>query len=438
MMQDNDVAGLSRSISRHLLAGLLVCLVLVVGVGGWAAATSLSGAVVASGTFVVDSYVKKVQHPTGGVVGEMLVSEGQRVAAGETLIRLDATQTRARLAIVLKRLDELRARKARLEAERDDLHEVTFDKALVQRSGTETGLAATLASEARLFSFRRRSREGKKGQLGERISQFEKEIEGLRAQETAFDRGLAVLEQELDGLRGLKERGLVSVQRLNALDREAARLGGERGEAIAGQAQAAGRISEARLQILQIDSDLKTEVGAELREIDAQIGEFVERRVAAEDELRRIDMIAPQAGVVHQLSVHAAGAVISPGDVAMLIVPDRDRLAVDARIAPSDIDQLSIGQKAVLRLSAFNQRTTPELSGAVTRIAADLTHEERTGVSYYLVRISVPPEELARLGALELVPGMPAEAFIRTGERTALSYLVKPLSDQIARTFRED
>lgn len=437
-MSDSDLTRLSRSIRRHQVAGLLVCIALVAGVGGWAAATSLTGAVVAGGTFVVGSHVKKVQHPTGGVVGELLVREGQRVAAGDPLIRLDATQTLARLAIVLKRLDELRARKARLEAERDGLARVVFPQALVRRAGTEDELAATLSSEARLFAFRRQSREGRKSQLLERISQFKKEIEGLKAQETAFARGLSVLEDELAGLRELRKRGLVTIQRMNALDREAATLGGERGEAIAGQAQAGARISEARLQILQVESDLKTEVGSELREIDAQIGEFVERHVAARDELRRVEMTAPQGGVVHQLAVHAAGAVVSPADTAMLIVPDRDTLAVEARIAPQDIDQIHIGQHAVLRLSAFSQRTTPELAGKVTRIAADLTHEERTGLSYYLVRISVAPEEIARLGVLELVPGMPAEAFISTGERTALSYLLKPLSDQIARTFREE
>ncbi|WP_428697587.1 HlyD family type I secretion periplasmic adaptor subunit [Stappia sp.] len=437
-MSDSDLTRLSLSIRRHQVAGLLVCIALVAGVGGWAAATSLTGAVVAGGTFVVGSHVKKVQHPTGGVVGELLVREGQRVAAGDPLIRLDATQTLARLAIVLKRLDELRARKARLEAERDGLARVVFPQALVRRAGTEDELAATLSSEARLFAFRRQSREGRKSQLRERISQFKKEIEGLKAQETAFARGLSVLEDELAGLRELRKRGLVTIQRMNALDREAATLGGERGEAIAGQAQAGARISEARLQILQVESDLKTEVGSELREIDAQIGEFVERHVAARDELRRVEMTAPQGGVVHQLAVHAAGAVVSPADTTMLIVPDRDTLAVEARIAPQDIDQIHIGQHAVLRLSAFNQRTTPELAGKVTRIAADLTHEERTGLSYYLVRISVAPAEIARLGVLELVPGMPAEAFISTGERTALSYLLKPLSDQIARTFREE
>ncbi|WEX08521.1 HlyD family type I secretion periplasmic adaptor subunit [Chelativorans sp. AA-79] len=436
-MSNTDVSTVSRSITRHLLAGGIACLVLVGGVGGWAAATNLAGAVIAGGTFVVDSYVKKVQHPTGGVVGEILVHEGQRVEAGEVLIRLDATQTMANLAVVTKRLDELMARRARLEAERDDLNEIVFPDALLARFN-DPDVAQAIHSERQLFAFRKRSREGKKNQLAERIDQYEMEIAGLKAQEDAFDRGLAVLEDELKGLRSLRENGLVTVQRMNALDREAATLGGERGEAIAGQAQVAGRIAEAKLQILQIDSDLKTEVGRELREVQAQIGEFVERKVAAEDELKRIDIVAPQSGMVHQLSVHAPGAVISPADTIMLIVPNQDRLALDAEIAPKDIDQIRLGQKAVLRMTAFNQRTTPELNGDVTRIAADLTQDERTGLSYYLVRISVPPEELARLDGVALIPGMPAEAFIQTGERTALSYVVKPLTDQINRAFREE
>jgi HlyD family secretion protein len=204
------------------------------------------------------------------------------------------------------------------------------------------------------------------------------------------------------------------------------------------QAQAAGRITEARLQILQIDQDLKTEVGRELREIQAQVGEFVERKVAAEDQLRRIEIVAPQSGVVHQLAVHTIGGVISAADTIMLIVPGSDKLALEVQIAPQDIDQIILGQHAVLRMSAFNMRTTPELNGYVSRVAADLTKDERTGLSWYLVRITVPPEELARLQGLALMPGMPSEALIKTGERTALSYIVKPLTDQINRAFREE
>ncbi len=219
---------------------------------------------------------------------------------------------------------------------------------------------------------------------------------------------------------------------------QAATYDGERGEKVAYQAQTHGKITETRLQILSIDQDMKTEVGRELREIQGQLGEYIERKVAAEDELRRIDILAPQAGVVHQLTVHTVGGVINPAETIMLIVPEGDDLALEVRIAPRDIDQIQLGHRAMLRLSAFNQRTTSELAGTVSRIAADLTTDEKTGLSFYLVRIIIPHDEFAKLDGLPLVPGMPAEALIQTGERTALSYLVKPLSDQINRAFREE
>lgn len=427
----------SRSIRRHLVGGTVIGLTFIFGAGAWAAMTNLAGAVVASGHFVVDSYVKRVQHPTGGVVGEILVREGQQVSAGDVLMRLDAAQTRANLGIVTRRLDELNARLARLEAERDDLAEILFPGSLLERADN-ADVASILKSERRLFEFRSSSRQGNKSQLLERIAQFDHEIEGLKAQETAYDRGLKVLEIEIASLRGLHEKGIVSVQRLNGLETQAATFAGERGEKIAFQAQAAGRISETKLQIAQIDQDLKTEVGRELREVQGQIGEFIERKIAAEDQLKRIEILAPQAGRVHELTVHTVGGVISPADVILSIVPDRDKLALEARILPQDIDQVSVGQMAVIRMSAFNQRTTPELNGTVARIAADLTEDTRTGFSYYLVRLAVPHEELARLDGLLLVPGMPAEAFIQTGQRTALSYLAKPLADQIERAFREE
>lgn len=436
MPSDRD-QGPGRSICNHLIAAFVVSAVLVGGVGMWAGTANLNGAVVSHGTFVVDSYVKKVQHPAGGVVGEILVKDGEKVAAGDVLLRLDATFTRANLAIVTKRLDQITARLARLEAERDDKQEIEFPPSLVARQG-DPDVAAALYSEERLFAFRRESREGRKAQLRERIAQFEHEIEGLKAQEQAFARGLKVLESEIAALRPLFDQGFVNTQRLNSLETQAATFGGELGEKIAYRAQAAGRISETKLQILSVDQDLKAEVGQELREIQAQISEFVERKVAAEEELRRIDILAPQGGIVHQLSVHTVGGVIAPADVIMSLVPESEELALEVQINPQDIDQVMLAQKAVLRMSAFNLRITPELNGYVSRIAADLTMDERTGISWYLVRIAVAPEELTMLGDLTLVPGMPAEALIQTGERTALSYLVKPLSDQINRAFREE
>ncbi|WP_404928051.1 HlyD family type I secretion periplasmic adaptor subunit [Mesorhizobium sp. ORM16] len=432
--QNNDV---SSSIRRHLLVGLVASVIVVGGAGAWAAVTNLAGAVVASGHFVVDSHVKKVQHPTGGVVGEILVREGDRVKAGDVVMRLDATQTRVNLVIITKRLDELAARLARLEAERDDLAEIAFPHWLLAR-GEGPDAAAVIHSETRLFELRRQSREGKQAQLAERIAQFQHEIEGLKEQETAYEKGIEIFQKEIAALSGLREQGLVSNQRLNSLKTQVATFGGERGEKIAYQAQTEGRITETRLQILQVDQDLKTEVGQEISEVQVQIGEYIERKVSAEDELRRLGIVAPQSGIVQQLAVHTVGGVITPADPIMLIVPEGDDLTLEVRINPKDIDQIQLRQKAMLRMSAFNLRTTPELNGYVSRIAADLVTDDKSGISFYLVSLSIPRAELTKLKDLRLVPGMPAEAMVQTGERTALSYLVKPLSDQISRAFREE
>ena len=438
-MQLSDMqASVRRSIRNHTRLGLVACLLLVGSSGAWAALASLAGAVVASGYFVVESYVKKVQHPEGGVVGEILVREGDTVSAGDVVMRLDATQSKASLDMVRKRLNELLARQARLQAERDDLERIRFSETLLgqQRRG-DLEAASAIDSETRLFEFRKASREGQKAQLAERILQYRHEIEGLRAQEEAYREGSQVLRQEITALADLRRQGAVSDQRLNSLKTELATFGGELGEKIAYQAQIAGRITETRLGILQIDQDLKTEVSRELREVQGDIGEYVERRIASEDQLKRIDIVAPQSGVVHQLAVHTVGGVVTRADPIMLIVPNSDLLSLELRISPKDIDQVQPGQKAMIRLSAFNQRTTPELIGHVARVAADLSTDEQTGLAYYLVRLSVDPDERQKLTDLTLVAGMPAEAFVQTGERSALSYLLKPLADQIYRAFRE-
>ena len=437
MTKHNLHSPLSRSIRKHLVVGLVAGIALLGVVAGWAATTNLAGAVVASGHLVVDSYAKKVQHPSGGVVGEILVNEGDRVKTGDVVIRLDATQSRASLSIVSKRLDELTARMARLEAERDDLPALIFPQALMMRKD-QPDVASAMRSETKLFEFRKSYREGRKAQLYERITQFEHEIEGLKAQEVAYENGLALLQAEIASQKSLREQGVVSVQRLNTLQTQAATFGGERGEKIAYQAQTAGRITETKLQILQIDQELRTEVGRELREIQAQMGEFVERKVAAEDQLKRIDIVAPQSGFVHEMAVHTVGGVVTPAEPIMLIVPDDDQLALEVQIAPKDIDQLQVGQRAMVRLTAFNQRVTPELEGHVSRIAADVTIDQRSGLSYYLARISLTASERERLNKATLLPGMPAEVFIQTSERTALSYIAKPLMDQISRAFREE
>ena len=434
-MGSEDLKRSQRSIRKHLIAGLAVVILLAGGLGGWGATVPISGALIAPGQVVVESNVKKVQHPTGGVVGEVRVRDGDLVKAGDIVVRLDETVVRANLAIVNKTLYGLWARQARLEAEQRGADSVKFPAMLLDHS-SEPEVRDIIASETKLFDVRVNGRAGQKAQLRERVAQLKEEIEGLTAQETAKDKEIVLVEKELVGVRQLYEQRLVQISRLTVLERDAARLNGERGQYIAARAQSKGKITETELQIIQVDKDMVSEVSKDLRETTDKIGEFIERKVTAEDQLRRIDIRAPQAGMVLQSTVHTVGGVITAGDAIMMIVPQADDLSVEAKVNPQDIDKLQIGQKTVLRFSAFNQRTTPELEGKVTRVSADVTTDQRTGQSYYTIRVSMKPDEIARLGEAKLVPGMPVEAFVQTGERTMLSYFMKPLSDQLMRSFR--
>jgi HlyD family secretion protein len=430
-MSDAREQGVRRSIRLHVIVGLSVVALLAGGLGTWASTQEISGALIAPGQIVVESNVKKVQHPTGGVVGEVRAHDGDVVKAGDIVVRLDDTVTKASLAIVVKNLDALMARSARLEAEQRGLDGIIFPQELLERSN-DPDVYNLMKSEIKLFDVRVNGRAGQKAQLRERITQLNEEIAGLSAQEKAKDQEIALVEKELDGVRQLYDQHLVQISRMTTLERDAARLNGERAQYIASRAQAKGKIAETELQVIQVDKDVVSEVSKDLREAKDKIGEFVERKVTAEDQLRRIDIRAPQDGVVEQSNVHTVGGVITAGDTVMLIVPQSDDLQVEAKVNPHDIDKLQVGQKTLLRLSAFNQRTTPELNGVVSRVSPDVTTEQRTGQSYYTIRVSMPPEEIARLGDAK-----PAEAFVQTGDRTMLSYLMKPLHDQLMRAFRE-
>jgi HlyD family secretion protein len=425
-----------KDLRRHFLAGVAIVLVLVAGVGGWAIFTVISGAVIAPGTLVVHSRVQEVQHPSGGIVAEIHARDGDRVRAGDVLVRLDGTVTRANLAIVTKSLDELAARKARLVAEQADREQMTVPENLLARRN-DPEIAAMLDGARRLFDVRRSARLGQKQQLRERINQLEKECEGYTVQAEAKSRELALIARELEGARTLWEKNLIPISKLTELERNATRIDGERGQFLAALAQAKGKIAETELQIHQIDLSFGSEVGGELRDVEAKLGELVEQKVAAEDQLKRLEIVAPQDGIVHESTIHTVGGVIAPGKAVMLVVPTTGTLVVEAKVAPADIDQLQLNQSAGLRFSAFNQQTTPEINGTVSRIAADVSEDERSGYSYYTVDIAIAPEQVARLGEVKLVPGMPVEAFVKTQDRTVISYLVKPLSDQIARAFRE-
>lgn len=427
-----------HSIQRYLLVGTTLALLLTFGIGGWAATTELSSAVIAQGTLVVDSSVKKVQHPTGGVVSELRVRNGDRVRAGDILLRLDETQTRAAATIITKNVDELLARQARLETERDDAREITFPAALLEPAREANSDAArAIAAERSLFKLRRQARDGQKSQLKERSAQLQEEIKGYSGQLDAKKKEVEFVQKELAGVRTLWEKNLVPISRLTALERDATRIEGERSQLTGMIAQAKGKIAEIELQIIQIDQDLRTEVGKDLVEVRSKLSELAERKTAAVDQLQRIDIRAPQGGAVHQLAVHTIGGVVGPGEQIMLIVPDADTLTVEVKIAPQEIDHVHPGQPAILRFAAFNQHTTPEITGGIDVVSADLTHDQRTGTSFYTARIGLKADEVARLGGVKLVPGMPVDAFIQMGGRTALSYLMKPLRDQAAKAFKE-
>ncbi len=427
----------SRSIARSMTVAVAAIAVLILGIGGWAATSRLAGAVVAPGMVVVEGNVKLVQHRSGGIVGEIHVKNGSRVAAGDLLIRLDDTITRANLAVITKQIDQLTARRMRLAAERDEAADVTVPDELKARL-SEPDVADYVKAEEALFKARKRTIEGQKAQLRERIGQIRQETDGLVARRAAKDDELKLIDEELAGVVTLHEKQLTPFSQVAALQRVKAQLAGERGQLTSDIARAATRITETELQILQLDQDRRAEVLTELRDIDNKLAELAEQRVAALDELKRVNILAPQAGLVHELTVHTIGGVIAPGETIMQIVPVNDALVVEARVRPADIDQLHAGQQAVLRFSAFNQRTTPEIFGTVETIGANLSASKETGETWYTVRIEMSRDEIARLGNLVLQSGMPVEAFIETGERTALSYLTKPFADQIARAMRED
>lgn len=426
----------SRSLRRHQIIGLLMVLLLIGGFGGWAALAEISGAVVGQARVVVAGEVKTVQHMEGGVVSEILVEDGSRVEAGALLMRLDPTETRANLAIIDAQLDELRASQARLEAERDHAADLAFSAEILSRFSLPR-VKAIYQGQQSLFRARREARQGEKAQLEARVRQYEEEVGGLAAQREAKEKQLAFLRQELTGLRSLEADGLVTLGRIFALERELARLDGERGELTAAMARKRGEIGETALRIIQIEKNLSSEIIAELRDTQGKINELLERRLAAEMRLKRTEIRAPRAGTVHKLGVHTIGAVISPGEVIMQIVPRQDELLFEANIAPSEIDRIHAGQDARIRLAAFDTAVTPELTGEVALLSPDAIADQQTGAAQYMVRIRLVRSEHAKLGGRLLMPGMVAEIFIQTEARTALSFLMKPLADRIAHAFRE-
>lgn len=433
MTEESDPRQAIKRLNRF---GLVMVVLLIGGVGAWAATSQLAGAVIAQGTLVVQSSVKKVQHPTGGTVGALLVEEGAEVELGQVLVRLDDTLPRTTLNAVRSGLDTQLLRAARLMAERDGAAQIALPDEVAGRQG-EPAVAGAFAGEGKLFEARRATRKGQSAQLREQIDQLRREIDGLAAQTFAKDDALTLVQKQVVSFTTLFAQNLTTGDKLTALQRDAAELQGQRGELVATIARARGRISEIELQVLQLDKDFQTSVLNELRDAEARIAELREKATAAEDQLRRVEIRAPQAGTVHELAIHTVGGVIAPGETLMQIVPRADDLVVDARVAPEDIDQIAIGGAVEVRMQAGNRRTTAPLKATVVRVSADLNRDGPATRPYYLVRMAIAADQSATLDGLRLLPGMPVEAYVATQERTALDYLLKPLREQVGRTFRE-
>jgi HlyD family type I secretion membrane fusion protein len=421
---------------RPLRFALFTILFGVGGVFGWGAFAMIDSAVVAPGTLMVEGNRRNVQHLEGGIVGEVLVRDGVIVAPGQPLIRLDDTRVRAGLNVVLDETDRVRARIAVLTAEREEAPAPAFPPELVARR-TEPKVAEIMAVQGDEFIARRAALQGQIEILTQRALQLQKQIDGLNVRIESNDRQLALVRQEILGVEGLVRMGLERLPRLLALQREEARLIGERGEAIENVARTQQAVGEAEMQRAQLLRARQEEIAKELRELQGRLLELREREISANDQLTRLTIDAPEAGMVMDLRYTTRGGVIAPGSQVASIVPQEERLVVEVQITPVDVDTVRIGMPASIRLSHAAARTTPILEGSVERIAPDRMTDQRTGMPYFVARVGFAPEELAKHEALRLQPGMHAEVLIRRGERSFASYLARPLADRFAKSIRE-
>lgn len=426
-----------KSLQRHVLGVVSLSLILVGGLGGWAAMATLSNAVIGDGTVVIEDNAKKIQHLTGGIVSEIAVKEGAHVKVGDLLLRLDGTAVRASLGIVDSTLAQLYARRARLKAER--VGKASFTAADLTAEAIDIDANRSLIDgELQLFATRQSALVGMKKQLAERKNQLAEEIDGIGEQIKSIDSGLAIIAEEYKATNSLYAQQLVTMQRVNVLKRQRVDLEGSRGERVAARAQAEGKISEIDLQILQLDEDRRTDNAKELTQVESDIAQSEERQVALQDQLNRLELHAPMDGRVYQMTAHTIGGIVNPGDALMLLAPDVRALTVEAKIAPRNIDQIFPGQSVNIRFTAFDQRTTPEVAGTVSSISPDAVTDQRSGVTYYPIRILPYEKDVKKLKGMTLYPGMPAEVFIKIADRSVLSYFSKPLMDQINHTFREE
>ena len=421
----------------YAFIGYVTVFVLLGGVGAWAALTRINGAVVAGGIVEVASQRQVVQHPTGGVVGKIFVDEGDKVEAGQVLMRLDDTFDRSELVVIESQLFSLMGTAARLKAEQDEATEITFDPELLEAAKTSAEAKAIVDGQRRLMKARKETRDKQMGQLQEKKAQIGKQNDGLESRIEALKTQLKLIGQELDAQNKLLAQSLTNASRVLALQREEADIKGTISQAESNIAENAGRVAEIEIAILNIDSTVREEAITNLRDIEAKIAELKENRNSKHETLSRMDITAPMSGVVLSLQVHALRSVIRPADPLLYIIPQETELLIGTQIAPNQIDQVHVGQLAHIRFAAFDHRTTPEIFGHIIRVSADVLSDQRTGATYYKAEIRPDAGELVKLGGNEVLPGMPVETFIQTTERSPLAYLVKPLADYFAKAFRE-
>ena len=432
--QPDDLA----SLRRHGFVGLVAVIGLFGGLIAWAAVTEISGAIIAPGTLVVQDSAKRVQHAEGGIVTQLLVRDEDHVVQGQVLATLDQTAIAAALAISEAQLREAYAKEARLIAEIEGRDSVMLSGAVLELFDMAQ-LQPLVALEQQVLVARQATKAGRIAQLREQIVQLERQGEGFALQKQAIEQRVAVIEREIADFDNLYDKRLIAASRGTSLDKELATAQGELGRVVASIAETNAVAAERGLQIEQIGDEYLTQALAELQEARQVIAEAGQKRIADRDRLTRTEIRAPQTGVVHESTLHTVGGVAAAGETLMLIVPSDEPLIVNVRIEPVDIDKVAVGQEAVLRFSGLNPRTTPELFATVARVAPDLTKDPATGQHYYDARIAISDAELARLPkGVVLIPGMPVESFVQTGNRTVLNYILHPVEEQLNRALKED
>lgn len=425
------------SVRRPMALGISALIVLVAGFGGWSVSSTLSGAIVASGQIEVDRNRQAIQHPEGGVVAELLVDEGDRVAEGQVLVRLDAAEATTELAVALARLAETGARRTRLTAERDGAVAFTFDERLHAFGAMNPDIADVLSGQQNLFAARADTLAREEEQLRGRITQIGTQVDAMRAQEAALEEQITLVTEELSRREDLLDRGSGTVEPVVRLRQELAQLRGQLGQVIAGRAEAAERIIETELAIFQITTSRREQAIAELREIRVVEQELSERAANLERRIARLELRAPVAGTIHGLTIFGTGSVLRPADPFAYIVPEGRPLVISARVPAIDIDQVFEGQSVSLRFPAFDQRTMPDVRGRVAQVSADAFVDEVSGSSFYRTEITMPDDQAQLLEGRVLIPGMPVTAFIRTEDRTPLAYLLEPFAAYFSRAMRE-